>query len=123
MLKLVYETGALIMSFCALIVAVLTFVGYRVGGDCFDTKGIVISSVLTVILDAVGAAAVFITSEFRWSQTNLSYCVPFNMAIERMMHGITGHSDGPMIYSKLLIIGGVMLVALGAAIFVAKKKS
>ncbi len=122
-MKLGDETGSLIMSFCALLIASLTFAGYRVGGDCFDAKGIIISSVLTVIIDAAGAAAVFITSEFRWSAANLSYSVPFNMAIERMMHGISGHSDGPLIYGRIVIIGIVMLVSLGAAIFVAKKKS
>ncbi len=117
------EIGSLITSFLALLVTVMTFLGYRVGGDCFDTKGIVISSVVSVILDVAGATALFITSEFRWSSANLTYTVPFDIAFERMMKGIAGDPQGPLIYGKLMVIGGIMIVSLIAAIFIAKKKS
>ena len=115
------EMGALIQSVCAFLPALFAFVGYRIGGDCFDTKGIIISGIITLIVDALGAAAVFVTTELRWTEKNIGYSVPLENAVDRAVKGVSGVGE-PLIYGKILIIAGVMVVALLIGLLVAKKK-
>ncbi len=117
------DTASLIVAVCAFLPTLFVFVGYRIGGDFFDKKGIIISAVVTVILDAVGAFALFVTSELRWTAENFGYSVSLDKAIERALQGISGASTEVAIYGRLLIIAVIMVISLAAGVVVAIKKS
>lgn len=117
------DTASLIAAVCAFLPTLFVFVGYRIGGDCFDKKGAVISTVLAVIMSAAGACALFVTSEMRWTEKAYGYSVPIDKAIERALQGINGTSTEVAIYGRLLIIAIIIVISLAAGIVVANRKS
>ncbi|MCR4780326.1 MAG: hypothetical protein K5876_04425 [Ruminiclostridium sp.] len=117
------ETSSLISAVCAFLPALFVFVGFRIGGDCFDRKGIVISAVMSLLLDGVGAFALFVTSELRWTAREYGYSVSMDAALERVGKGISGENSEVAIYGRLLIIAIIAVIALAAAIVIANKRS
>jgi len=117
------DTASLILSICAFLPTLFVFVGYRIGGDWFDRKGIIISSVLSVIIDAAGMFVLFVTSELRWTAVNFGYSVSMDKAIERAVSGFTGAGTELAIYGRVLLIAIIMVISLAAGIVVANKRS
>ncbi len=116
------ETGSLIIAICAFLPTLFVFVGFRIGGDCFDKKGIIISGIISLVLDALGGFALFVTSELRWTTREYGYSVPMNTVMERVVKGFTGVSTEVAIYGRILIIAIVCVIALAAAIVAASRK-
>ena len=99
------------------------FVGYRIGGDCLDKKGTIISIVMTVILDGVGAFAVYITGEMQRTSSELGYNLPFDKLMDNVVQSFSEIATGSTMLRQLGITVVAMIVALVIAIVVAKKKN
>lgn len=102
--------------------AVAVFLGYRIGGDCFDTKGIVIASVLTVILDAVGLAAVLIVGEMQSKAEEIGYNLPIDKAAGNVMQSLSDPALKNSLMLQLGVTAVVMVISLVAGIVIAKKR-
>lgn len=116
------DTASLITAICSFFPTLFVFVGFRIGGDTFDKKGIVISAIISGLLDVVGAFALFVTSELRWTAREYGYSVSMDTVMERIGKGFTGASTEVAIYGRLLIITIVAVIALAAAIVTASRK-
>ena len=117
------NTASLIIAVCSFLPTLFVFVGYRIGGDYFDKKGIIISSVVSVVFDVIGALALFVTSELRWTAQEYGFSVSLDKAFERMGTGIAGGETDVAIYGRLLIIAVIMVISLAAGIIVANRRS
>ena len=117
------NTASLIIAVCSFLPTLFVFVGYRIGGDYFDKKGIIISSVVSVVFDVIGALALFVTSELRWTAQEYGFSVSLDKAFERMGAGIAGGETDVAIYGRLLIIAVIMVISLAAGIIVANRRS
>ena len=117
------DTTSLITAVCAFLPALFAFVGYRIGGDYFDKKGILISVIVTILFDAIGAFALFVTSELRWTAQQYGFSVSLDKAFERVGEGLAGTSTEVAIYGRLLIIAVVMVISLAAGFVVANRRS
>lgn len=117
------DTASLILAVCAFLPTLFAFVGYRIGGDCFDKKGIIISVIVSVILDLVGAFALFVTTELRWTAQEYGYSVSLDKAIERVGEAIAGTSTEIELYGRLLIIAVIMVISLAVGIVTANRQS
>ena len=112
-------TKSTVLSVCAFLPTLFTFIGYRIGGDCFDTKGIVISAIMTVIMDAVGLAAVLVTGDMQKNEAALGYGISIEKAVNNVIEGL---KDPSSLSVQLMIACGVMIVSLIIALVIAGKK-
>ena len=112
-----------LVSLCGCLPAIAVFVGYRIGGDCFDGKGLVISAILTVVMDIVGCMATFVTDELYRKSVEYGYGIPVSKAFENVQKAFADPALGPGLTTRLWISVGVMAAALIAAVIIAKKKS
>ena len=106
-----------IMSALGLLPAVGAFVGYRIGGDCYDIKGIVIASVVSVVMDAVGLAAVLISENMQALKAEVGYLISIDKAVNNVLTEISG-GISVQIWAAI----AVMTVTLVASIIISKKK-
>ncbi len=116
------DTASLLIAICSFLPTLFVFVGFRIGGDCFDKKGIIISGIITLILDVAGGFALLVTSELRWTAREYGYSVQMSTIMERVGKGFSGASTEVAIYGRLLIIAIVCVLALAAAIVAASRK-
>lgn len=111
-----------ILAVLGLLPGAAVFLGYRVGGDCWDGKGIVISAILGVISDAVGLAAVFILSDMQAKAEELGYGIPIDKAWEDVGRSFSDPALSGAMNMQLWLTIAVMAVTLVVAVVVSKKK-
>jgi len=109
----------IIMSVLGFFPALAVFLGYRIGGDCYDIKGIVIASVVSVVCDVLGVFAVLIAGEMQAKAAEYGYGIGIDKALENIFDA----AGGGTVSLQVIITAAVMVVALVAAVFIAKKKS
>ncbi|MBO6301459.1 MAG: hypothetical protein J6N15_03370 [Ruminiclostridium sp.] len=99
------------------------FLGYRVGGDYFDGKGIAVSVVMSLIMDTVGIAAFLITGEMQKNSKELGYTLPVEKMLDNLKATFADSAASFNLKRQLLITCGVMLLTLIISIIVARKKN
>lgn len=116
------DTKDIIMSICAFLPALFTFVGYRIGGDAFDNKGIVIASVMTVVLDALGMYALLVTDVMRKAADLYGYEISLDKALTGVSDMLSDKVAGKPAFMQIAFSVAVMIVSLIGAILVARSK-
>ncbi|MBQ9483058.1 MAG: hypothetical protein IJU82_02610 [Ruminiclostridium sp.] len=114
---------AIVMSVLGFIPALAVFLGYRIGGDCYDIKGIVIAAVVSVVCDVLGIFAVLIAGEMQTKAVEYGYSIGIDKAMENISAGFSDAARGGSLFLQIAVTAGVMLVTLFAAIVITKKKS
>ena len=114
---------AIVMSILGFFPALGVFVGYRIGGDCYDMKGIVIAVVVSIACDVLGVFAVLIAGEMQAKAVEYGYSIGIDKAMENISAGFSDTAGGGLLVMQIAITAGVMLVSLVVAFAVAKKKS
>ena len=113
----------IVMSVLGFLPALGVFLGYRIGGDCYDMKGIIIASVVSATCDVLGVFAVLIAGEMQAKAVEYGYSIGIDKAMDNISAGFSdAASSGPLVM-QIAITAGVMLVTLVVAFAVAKKKS
>ncbi len=117
------DLRSVLVSLCGCLPAIAVFVGYRIGGDCFDVKGIVISAILTIAMDIVGCTATFVTDELYKKTLEYGYGIPIGKAFENVQKAFADPVLGGSLTLRLWISVGIMAAALIAAVIIAKKRA
>ena len=117
------QVSLLIQSILGVLVPIAAFVGYRIGGDAFDKKGIIISSVISAVLGIGGLAAVLVTAEIRGVEAEYSYGISLGSAIGNVTAALGDPGANPDVMQRLGIGAAAVIIALVISIIVAKKKS
>ena len=117
------QVSLLIQSILGALIPVGAFLGYRVGGDAFDGKGIVISSVVSVVLGCIGYVAVLVTAEVRSTEAEYAYSISLDTAINNVSAALGDLGSHPDMVQRIGISAAALIIALVVSIIVAKKKS
>lgn len=113
----------IIIAVCAFLPTLFTFVGYRIGGDSFDKKGMIISAVITVILDAVGMYALLVTDVMRKAAELYGYEISLDKAFGSVSDMLSDSVAGKPAFMQIAFSAAVMLIALVLGILAAKKRN
>ena len=116
------DTGDIIVSVCAFLPALFTFVGFRIGGDMFDGKGTVISVILTVILDAAGMYALLVTDVMRKAAELYGYEISLDKAFAGVSDMLSDSAAGKPAMMQIGVSVAVMIIALVCGILIARRK-
>ena len=117
------QVSLLIQSILGALIPVGVFLGYRVGGDTFDGKGIIISSIISVVLGGIGYVAVLVTAEVRSTEAEYAYSISLETAINNVTTALGDLGSHPDMVQRIGISAAALIIALVVSIIVAKKKS
>ncbi|MBR5087998.1 MAG: hypothetical protein IK093_01080, partial [Ruminiclostridium sp.] len=117
------EVKSIILSVFGFLPMLFVFLGYRIGGDYFDTKGMVIAGVITVMMDFVGLFAVLVTGEMQRDNAELGFNIPIDKTIENVMYSLQNPASSGAMLRQLGITAAVMVISLVVGLVIEKKKN
>ena len=99
------------------------FLGYRIGGDYFDGKGVAVSVIMSLVMDAAGAVSFLLTGEMQKSAKELGYTLPIEKMLDNLKATFADSAASFNLKRQLLITAGIMLLTLIISIIIARKKN
>ena len=116
------EVRTIVLSVFAFLPTMFVFIGYKIGGDYFDGKGIGISVFLSLVMDAVGMLAVMVTGEMQKNAQELGFNIPFDKTIGNVMNSMSNPASSDAMMRQLGVSAAVMVITLVVSVVVAKRK-